>query len=159
MVSIIVIAVLLVAVGFLSYWVIKSLVSPKKIDGIKKLLKQGKFVAAERMAKSIIAKDPRDFLAHYYLGKAYLADNKSELALMEFRLVNQNAIFGPELPELEFRQQVSKLYMKFNQPQEALKEYLLFYSCFSFYAAFLFDKDKNTSKSDCLNNNIAKDNH
>ena len=125
MVSIIVIAVLLVAVGFLSYWVIKSLVSPKKIDGIKKLLKQGKFVAAERMAKSIIAKDPRDFLAHYYLGKAYLADNKSELALMEFRLVNQNAIFGPELPELEFRQQVSKLYMKFNQPQEALKEYLL----------------------------------
>ncbi|MCR5605696.1 MAG: tetratricopeptide repeat protein [Treponema sp.] len=125
MVSIIVIAVLVVAVGFLLYWVIKSMITPKKIEGIKKMLKQGKNVAAERLAKAIIAKDPRDFLAHYYLGKAYLADNKSELALMEFKLVNQSAIFGPDLPELEFRQQISKLYMKFNQPQDALKEYLL----------------------------------
>lgn len=123
--QIILISVLGVGIGFLTYFIIKSIIAPKRIDGIQKLLKQGKNSAAVKLAKQIIAKDPRDFEAHYYLGKAYLADNRPELALMEYKTVNQNAIFDGRFSETEFRNQSAMLYSKFNLPEEALKEYLL----------------------------------
>jgi tetratricopeptide (TPR) repeat protein len=124
-VQIIVIAALTVGVGFLAFFILKSLMQPKKIDGIIRLIKQQKYTAAEHLAKNILAKTPRDYLAHYYLGKAYIADNKSELALMEYKLVNENAIFDNTIPEVEFRRQISQLYLKFNQTEDALKEFLL----------------------------------
>ncbi|MBO7163196.1 MAG: tetratricopeptide repeat protein [Spirochaetaceae bacterium] len=124
-VQIIIIAVSAVAVGFLAYFLIKSMVAPKRVEGINKLIKQGKTAAAVKLAKSIIARNQRDYKAHYYLGKAYLADNKPELALMEFKVVNQNALFDSDMPEVDFRKQISQLYLKFNQPSEALREFLL----------------------------------
>ena len=80
-----------------------------------RLIKQGKYSAAQKIAKAIIAKDSRNYLAHYYLGRAYLADKKNELALMEYKLVSQNAIFDKQIPEVDFRKQLSQLYIKFNQ--------------------------------------------
>ncbi len=144
MVIIAVILILLVVIVFLVAFVIKSLAAPKKLDSINKLIKQQKYAQAQKAAKSLIAKDPRDYHAHYYLGKAYLADKKNELALMEFKTVAQNALFDAQLPEAEFRSQLSQLYLKFNQPGEALKEFLLltklepsnpenFYNCAKIY--------------------------
>ncbi len=103
----------------------KAIVSPKKVDTVKRLLKQGKVQAAAKLAKQLIAKNPRDFHAHYYLGKAYVADNRSELALMEYKTVSGNALFDAKLPEAQFRQEFAALLMKFNHTQDALKEYLL----------------------------------
>ncbi len=125
MVYVAIIVILLVGIGFLTVFVIKSIAQPKKLDSIEKLIKQQKFAAAEKAAKSLIAKDPHDFRAHYFLGKAYLADRKNELALMEYKMVSQNAIFDKTIPEAEFRRQLSQLYMKFNQTEDALKEFLL----------------------------------
>ncbi|MBR1537136.1 MAG: tetratricopeptide repeat protein [Treponema sp.] len=125
MVVIAVSLILLVLIGFLGVFVIKSLAAPKKIDTINKLIKQQKYAAAQKMAKSLIAKDPRDYHAHYYLGKAYLADRKNELALMEYKTVAQNALFDAQLPEAAFRKELSGLYLKFNQLDDALKEFLL----------------------------------
>ena len=99
--------------------------SSKHIDGIKKLISQGKNSQAIKQAKAMLAKSPDDYIAHYYLGKAYLADNRSELALMEYKTVNQTAIFGIDLPELDFRKELSALYSKYHLHEAALKEYLL----------------------------------
>lgn len=123
--SIILIFVLAAAVFLLLFFVVKSVVSPKKIETLQKLIKQGKISSAIKNAKAIIQKDPQNYLAHYYLGKAYLKDNKSELALMELKYVDQHAVFDANLSELEFRQEIAPLYTKFNQPDEALKQYLL----------------------------------
>lgn len=123
--SIILIFVLAAAVFLLLFFVVKSVVSPKKIETLQKLIKQGKISSAIKNAKAIIQKDPQNYLAHYYLGKAYLKDKKSELALMELKYVDQHAVFDANLSELEFRQEIAPLYTKFNQPDEALKQYLL----------------------------------
>lgn len=112
-------AVVLIAI------VIKNIASPKKVDIIAKLLKSGKYQAAIKSAKIYLNKDPRNPLAHYLLGQALLADQKFEQALMEFKIVNQTAIFGHEISETTFRQTISKLYQRFDQDEEALKEYLL----------------------------------
>ncbi|WP_147634415.1 tetratricopeptide repeat protein [Treponema pectinovorum] len=123
--QLVVIAILAVGVLFLGSAILKSIIKPKKLDSITKLIKSGKYSAAEKLAKAVIAREPRNYLAHYYLGKAYIADKKNELALMEYKVVNQNAIFDAKIPETEFRKQLSQLYLKFNQNDEALKEFLL----------------------------------
>lgn len=112
-------------IGFLSYFLIKSIFIPKRIEAIDNLIKQGKVQTAIRAARALINQDPRNADAHYMLGKAYLADNRSELALMEFKAVNQIGVFGPHIPENEFRKAIAQLFVKYNQIEEALKEYLL----------------------------------
>lgn len=125
MVQLAIILVLIVGIVILIGVALKSVMQPKKISSVAKLIKQQKYQAAQKMAKSMIAKNPRNYVAHYYLGKAYLADRKNELALMEFKTVNQNAIFNGDIPETEFRKQISQLYVKFNQTDDAIKEFLL----------------------------------
>lgn len=105
--------------------IIKNFAAPKKTDAVKRLLKQGKNQQAIKIAKQILAKEPKNYMAHYYMGKAYMNDNRAELALMEFKYVNENALFGGELQEVPFRRELAQLYIKFNQPNEALRELLL----------------------------------
>ena len=124
-IHIIIIAIIGSCIVFLSYLVIKSFVTPRRIDGIQKLLKQKKYNSAIKLAKSISSKDPTDYTARYWLGEAYLADGKPELALMEFKFVNQNAIFGGDIAEIPFRKNLAMLYSKFNQQEEAFKQNIL----------------------------------
>ena len=152
--QIILISVLAVGACFLAVFLIKSFALPKKIDGIQRLLKQGKNTAAIKAAKAIIASDNRDYEAHYYLGKAYLADNKPELALMEFRVVGQNAIFNTmKIPEKEFRKLSSELYARYNHDDEALQEYLLLTKLEPnnaenyYHAGTLFEKKNKTDQA------------
>ena len=105
--------------------IVKSQLSPKKISGVSKLIKAGKYQQAEKAAKSIIAKNPRDYIAHYLLGEAYYADQKTELAYMEYKTVNENALFDGKIPENTFRKRMAELYTRFNQNEAALREYLL----------------------------------
>lgn len=121
----VVVAVLLVGICFLVVSIVKSISAPKKVDGIRKLIRQKKYAQAIKLAKAIIAKNQKDYTARYYLGIAYQLENRSELALMEFKVINEEAVFGEGIPELDFRKRVSQLYMKFNQQSEALKEFLL----------------------------------
>ncbi len=123
--AIVAVCVLAIFIIGLLVFIIKTSLTPKRVDSIPKLIKQGKTQNAIKLAKQIIAKDPKNYIAHYYLGKAYLKENKTELAIIEYKLVNENALFGPQLDELTFRQEFAQLLMKYNQLQEALKNYLL----------------------------------
>lgn len=125
MIVIIAIAFFLAIVISLSIVVFKTIASPKKIDNVRKLLKAGKNQAAAKMAKQIVTKDPSNALAHYYLGKAYLADNRGELALIEFKFVNEHALFDNQLQEIPFRKEYGSLLLKYKQIEAALREYLL----------------------------------
>lgn len=117
--------VLVIFIIALVIFIIKSSIAPKKVEAIPKLIKQGKTQNAIKIAKQIIAKDSKNYIAHYYLGKAYLKENKPELAIIEYKLVNENVLFGPQIDELDFRKEYAGLLIKYNQPQEALKNYLL----------------------------------
>ena len=119
------IIILGIVIGAITFFLIRSIIAPQKISSIPNLLKQGKIGAATRTAKQILVKEPRDPDAHYFLGLAYLAENKHELALMELKTVNEIGHFGKFCPEIQFRNKIAELYARFNQPEEALKEYLL----------------------------------
>ena len=123
--AILLILILGIAVGAITFFLVKNVITPRKISSLETLLKQGRASAAAKLAKQILAKDPNNCAAHYLLGKAYLADNKPEVALMELKAVNQMADFSTHCPEKEYRLTIAQLYSNFNQPEEALKEYLL----------------------------------
>ena len=107
---VIIIGILIAFVATALIFIIKNIIAPSKIDGIPKLIKDGRFQAAQRCAKSVISKNPRNYLAHYFLGEAYLKDGKQELAYIEYKTVNQNALFNGEIPEAEFRKEMAELY-------------------------------------------------
>jgi len=88
-------------------------------------VKQGKASQAIRSAKQILAKEPRNGEAHYLLARAYQLDGKDELALMEFKAVNQISDFTGLCKEAPFRREIAGLFLRFGQEEEALKEYLL----------------------------------
>lgn len=116
---------LAIVVITLIFFIIKNAIAPKKAEILPKLIKQGKNQKAIKLAKQLIQKNQKNYLAHYYLGKAYVKENKTELAIMEYKNVNDNALFGENLNELNFRKEYSELLLKYNQQNEALKNFLL----------------------------------
>ena len=111
--------------GVLVFFLIKSFAAPRRIGTLQEQVKQGKPSQAIRSAKQILAKDSRNNEAHYLLAQAYLQDGKPELALMEFKTVNQISDFSGVCKEAPFRREISSLFLQFGQEEEALKELLL----------------------------------
>ena len=124
-IQIAVIAALLAFITGLLLFLAKSVLAPKRAENILKLIKQKKLSAAEKLAKQILAKEPKNYLIHYYLGKVYLAENRAELALMEYKTVSENAVFGDDIAEVPFRKNLAALYLHCNQNENALREFLL----------------------------------
>lgn len=112
-------------VGVLAIYLVRMVVGPKQLAAVNDLLQQGRLAPAARIVRSIISKNPSSAPGHYYLGLIYLAEEKPELSLMEFKTVNQIGHFGEEVPEIEFRIRSSALYERFGQIEEALKEHIL----------------------------------
>ncbi len=90
---IIVIVVLGLGIGFTTFYIVRNMVAPKKIARVEQLLKQNKNAAAIKLAKQLLAREQRNPELYYLLGKAYSQDGKPELALMEYKTVNQIGIF------------------------------------------------------------------
>jgi tetratricopeptide (TPR) repeat protein len=153
LIQIFLIVFLITIVFFLVYFIIHFFVSPSRADGIQSLLKQGKTTSAIKLAKRLLSKDPQDYHAHYYLGKAYLADNRPELALMEYKTVNLHAIFDSVLLERPFREELASLYKQFKLDKDALKEYILLTkleptnSDFFYNAGYFFEKNNKTDQA------------
>lgn len=125
MLTVIIIIILAAVVSILTFLIVKNVLSPKKLEAIPKLIKQGKTIKAIKICKQILAKDNKNYLAHYYLGKAYIKDNRPELAVIEYKTVEQNALFGEQIQELPFRKEYAQLLLQYNQQNDALKNYLL----------------------------------
>ena len=112
-------------IGVLAFFVVKNVVMSKRSSGAADSMDKKNILQAMRTAKAAIEKDPQNAEAHYMLGKAYLADKREELAFRSYRSASRLGITGKNIPEMEFRETIAGLYAKFNEPEEALKEYVL----------------------------------
>ena len=125
LVPVIIIIILAVGIGFLSFILIRSIVLPRRAAEAIKNLDRTKLLQTIRTAKALLEKDPKNVEAHYLLGKAYLADKRNEQAFREFKSVSRLGLDGWNVPEAEFRENAAMLFAQFNEEEEALKEYVL----------------------------------
>jgi len=124
-ITLLIIIFLALGIGFLIAYILKKIIIPRRAATAADQLSKSKRLQAIKTAKAIIEKDPKNVEAHYLLGKAYLADKREEQAYREFRSVSRLGIAGKNIPEIEFRETIAVLYSKFNEEEEALKEYIL----------------------------------
>ena len=101
------IVILGAVVGIVTFFVVRSIIQPKKLASLSALVKQNRFSQAIRVAKKIVAQEPRSADAHYLLAMAYLGDQKPELALMELKTVNQIGQFGDYAQEVPFLKNIA----------------------------------------------------
>jgi len=119
------IAILIGIILFILIMILRLIFAPKRIQYLVNLLSQKRYENLINAAKKIIAKDGRDCTAHYLLGKAYYAMENFDMALIEYKTVNMLGKYDSICQEPEFRKEMAELFIKFDQKEEALKEYLL----------------------------------
>lgn len=107
------------------FFIIKTATAPRRTEEIERLTEDCNYQAAIKLGKKLIAKDDRNFLARYYLGRTYIACNKYDIAMETFEYLNKNATFSKSFSEIDFRHDMAKLYEHFDQTEEALKEYIM----------------------------------
>lgn len=105
--------------------VLRLRLRPLKVSKLQSLINHGRYDAAIKAAKVMLRKSPRNVTVRFLLGKTYIAINQHKQALAELRLINKFGNFAPHLDEREFRATMASLFNSLNQPEEALKEYLL----------------------------------
>ncbi len=114
-----------IIVLLLLIFIIKSIVSPKKFSAIEKNIAQGKYSQAIKLIKKLLTKNEKDTRLRYLLGKAYLLDGKTDLAMTEFTKINKSGLFPTKNMEIEFRTTLAALYSKSGMSDAALEEYVL----------------------------------
>ncbi|MDR1929096.1 MAG: tetratricopeptide repeat protein [Treponema sp.] len=116
---------LAVGIGFLIFFIVKSAALPKRAEALGDLIQKGKTQLAIKAARAILDKEPKNADARYFLGKAYLAEKKEDLAFSEFKNLTQSGNLGKYTPEEDFRRDLARLFTGRKQYEEALKEYIL----------------------------------
>lgn len=96
-----------------------------KIEKVEKLIETKQFDKAIPFLKNLIAKNDDNALAHYYLGVCYFEMNNFEWAMPEFKKVIRSPKLGKEVDELDVREKLARIFLKYNQLEEAQKEFLL----------------------------------
>lgn len=151
--TIIILSIAITMVFTLIVFLIVKKAGNHNISSIQTLLKQGKAAHSIEILKKIIAKDPQNVDAHFLLARAFMMEEKPELAFMEVKSINKIGEFSAVCPEKDFRKLSSKLFLQFNMPDEALKDYLLLiklspYESENYYnVGLLFEDRQKSSKA------------
>jgi tetratricopeptide (TPR) repeat protein len=132
------------------FFIIKRMISPKRISALKNYLKEENYKAAINLAKEIINKDRGNIEVHYYLAEAYYQQSRYDIALAEFKFAEKSGSYD-KIDERKLRERLAELYNKTNEIDEALKEYILLTKKYSddheyfFQVGELFEQKNMTS--------------
>lgn len=106
-------------------FIIKNLFYPHKNSKVQELYNQGKYSNAIKISKRILSKEPGNNAIRYTLGISYLKIDEKSKALEELKKVSIAGNFTGVTNEFEYRNLIADLFLSFNQPKEALKEFIL----------------------------------
>ncbi len=118
-------AIAVVIMGVMLVFLFRSFSQPLKLDSIKKKIDDKNYEGAIRDLEEYIKSDERNYLAHLYLADCYMATNKYDLALIEYRQALNLARSPSVATEKYIRSRMAKIYLHFGQLEEAQKEFLL----------------------------------
>lgn len=107
------------------FLVTKALVSPKRIHSIERLIESGNTKAAIRQVKLMLARNKKNIDAHWLLGECYRAENRPDLAVVEYRYISNAGRYTGVASERRVRVRLAEEFLKLKQLDESQKEYIL----------------------------------
>jgi tetratricopeptide (TPR) repeat protein len=125
MLTYIMIFVFFIILGIIVFYLVNTLVLPKKIDEIARMIENGQAKAAIKKLNDLIEKDDRNAYAHFLLARAYSVEKNSQYAIIEYRQVLKLGRFNEMIREVEVRRDLARLYKERKSLEEAKKEYLI----------------------------------
>ena len=129
----------------LLFFLFRNFFMPRKISVLKNQIKNENYKNAISLAKDILSRDKNNIEAHFYLAEAYYNQGKNELALIEYKIVEKSGNYH-DIEEKKLRERLGELFMKINDLDEALKEYVLLIKnypdeyLYYYFAGQLFEK-------------------
>jgi len=121
----ILIFVFCIVLGIIALYVLNTLVFPKKIEEIARMIETGQTKLAIKKLTEIIEKDDRNAYAHYLMAEAYLKDGNTQYAIVEYRQVLKFGRFNDKIKEVNIRRNLATLHKERKALEEARKEYLI----------------------------------
>lgn len=123
--SYIVIFVLFIILGFIVFYIINTMVMPRKIEEIARMIDNGQTKQAIKRLTELIEKDDRNSYAHYLLARAYGIEGNIQYAIIEYRQVLKLGGYNDRIREVDIRQELAKMYLDKKAIEDAKKEFLI----------------------------------
>ncbi len=125
--SISVFGIIFGGVGFsiFVFFIIKTVVRPKKLLAIEHLIKSGNTRAAIRNAKALLSRNERSIDAHWFLGECYRLQGRPDLSIAEYQFITNSRRYTQTASEQKVRSRLAEEYSKLDQFDESQKEYVL----------------------------------
>jgi len=107
------------------FFMIKTVIRPKKLHSIEQLIDAGNTKAAIRQAKTLLSRNEKNPDAHWFLGECYRAENRPDLAVVEYKYITNTGRFTNNATKKRVRSRLAEEYLKLGQIDESQKEYIL----------------------------------
>jgi tetratricopeptide (TPR) repeat protein len=111
--------------GVVIFFVFRIMVSPKKLHHIESLIANGNVKSAIRQAKTLLSRNERNADAHFWLGECYRAENRPDLAVIEYKYITGTGSYTAFATQRRVRKRLAEEYLKLGQIDECQKEYIL----------------------------------
>ena len=111
--------------GVIIFYILSTYVFPKKIEEISRMIDAGQTRLAIKKLQEMLERDSRDPYAHFFLAKAYLKENNSQYAIVEYRQVLKQGRFDDVIRELDVHKDMARLYIERKAMEDARKELLI----------------------------------
>lgn len=121
----VIIFVFFIFLALIVMYLVHTFVMPKKVEEIAALIEAGQTRLAINKLNEILEKDDRNGYAHFLLAEAYLKENNTKYAIVEYRQVLKIAKFDDKVKEIPVRATLAKLFLSINANEDAKKELLL----------------------------------
>ncbi len=125
MITYVMIFVLFIILGIIVFYIFSSIIIPKKIEEIARMIENGQTKPAIKKLNELIEKDDRNAYAHFLLAKAYDLEKNSQYAIIEYRQVLRLGRYTDKIKETEVRANLARLFKERKSIEEAKKEYLI----------------------------------
>jgi len=114
-----------IVLGLIIYYVLNTIVFPKKIDEIATMIEAGQTKLAIKKLTEIIEKDDRNPHAHFLMAEAYAKEGNSQYAIVEYRQVLKLGRYDDMISEIYVRSTLARMFIEKKAIEEARKEYLI----------------------------------
>ncbi len=107
------------------YYLYISILGPKRLSEVQKLMDQGRLKEAVTLLNKMLETDDRDITVRYKLAQCHQRLNDHQSAILEFRQCIKIGKFTPDVPEIHLRKALAESYLAINNKNEARNEFLI----------------------------------